>query len=347
MKWFLLILFGVVLLLVLIRRTGILLNRRTPPGGVHETMFVDINGTKQWISIYGKKKENPVLLFLHGGPGSPTSYMDYVVLRKLADDYTVVEWDQRNCGKSWVKGADNGEVTARMLISDGVEMTRFLRRYFHTEKIYLFGISWGSLFAANLALEHPEYYEAVLAASLAVDPVVSGVYFKKHMLEKAKDDPAMLALAQRLNPYGDLKAQTKPVILPLAKKYNGPDSLLRTDSSVIAAVLFNPYMTPGDWRRFFRTNAYIPSGYRVHEILRDASIWDRTEYKVPFFVMLADGDFAFLNMQTCAADYFRRVSAPDKELRYVEGGHMAPMLNSKALRAFLHDIRMRTKEAPQ
>lgn len=343
MKYFLLSLFSLILLLILIRRIGIQLNRRTPRNGINTSMFVDINGTKQWISIYGKDNRNPVLLFLHGGPGSPMSYADYVVLRKLAGEYTVVEWDQRNSGKNWEKGRNNGDVTADMLISDGVEMTRFLRHYFDTDKIYLFGISWGSIFGANLALEHPEYYEAVLAASLAVDPSESGTYFKKYMLEAAKNDPEMLALAEKLDPYGDLPAQTKSIILPLAKKYGYSDSLWQSDCSLVAAILFNPYMTLKDWLRFFRTNAYIPSGYHVHQILHDVSLLDRTEYRIPFYVMLGDRDIAFLNMHTCAADYYARVSAPDKELRYVKGGHMMPMLNSKELHAFLKDIRMRTK----
>ena len=70
-------------------------------------MYVEINGTKQWINIYGDDINNPVLLYLHGGPGSSTSDIDYAFTRKWADVYTVVTWDQRNCGKSYDKSQDD------------------------------------------------------------------------------------------------------------------------------------------------------------------------------------------------------------------------------------------------
>ena len=46
---------------------------KVPAGGINESLYVDINGTKQWINIYGQNRENPVLLYLHGGPGSAVS----------------------------------------------------------------------------------------------------------------------------------------------------------------------------------------------------------------------------------------------------------------------------------
>ena len=51
---------------------GRIINSRTPDGGINESIYVDINGTKQWINIYGQDRDNPVLLYLHGGPGSAT-----------------------------------------------------------------------------------------------------------------------------------------------------------------------------------------------------------------------------------------------------------------------------------
>ncbi len=42
------------------------------PNGVQEGAFVDIGGIKQWIQIRGEDRDNPVLLFVHGGPGGST-----------------------------------------------------------------------------------------------------------------------------------------------------------------------------------------------------------------------------------------------------------------------------------
>ena len=41
------------------------------PEGVESLEQVELGGLKQWISIRGQNRSNPVLLFIHGGPGSP------------------------------------------------------------------------------------------------------------------------------------------------------------------------------------------------------------------------------------------------------------------------------------
>ena len=74
-----------IMLLLVVRLIGKSINGKTPDGGINESMLVDINGTQQWINIYGQDKDNPVLLYLHGGPGSATSHLDYAFTRKWSD----------------------------------------------------------------------------------------------------------------------------------------------------------------------------------------------------------------------------------------------------------------------
>ena len=130
-------------LLFIVRAVGMAANSRTPPGGINEDLYVDINGSRQWISIYGEDRDNPLLLYLHGGPGSATSMYDYAFTRKWADVYTVVSWDQRNCGKS-LNSSPVSELSCAQLVDDGLALTEFLRDYMETDKITLLGHSWGS-----------------------------------------------------------------------------------------------------------------------------------------------------------------------------------------------------------
>ena len=84
--WVLITLAAVIIILLAARLFGKAVNGRTPDGGINETMYVDINGTKEWINIYGQDRDNPVLLYLHGGPGTTTSWLDWSILRTLSED---------------------------------------------------------------------------------------------------------------------------------------------------------------------------------------------------------------------------------------------------------------------
>lgn len=87
-KWMVIVLISVIALFFIVRFVGQKINGRTPKYGINESMYVDINGTKQWISIYGEDINNPVLLYLHGGPGAPTSYYDYAFTRKRTNEHS-------------------------------------------------------------------------------------------------------------------------------------------------------------------------------------------------------------------------------------------------------------------
>ena len=105
--WIILMILSMLTLFFLVRIIGKSINSRTPNGGINESMYIEVNNSKQWINIYGQDLDNPVLLYLHGGPGSATSQLDYTFTRKWADVYTVVTWDQRNCGKSYNKNQNS------------------------------------------------------------------------------------------------------------------------------------------------------------------------------------------------------------------------------------------------
>ena len=81
----------------------------------NESFYIEVNGQQQWLSIYGEDKNNPVLLYLHGGPGDSSSLFDYRILRKLANDYTVVNWDQRDAGKTWIHDPKDTAITSDLL----------------------------------------------------------------------------------------------------------------------------------------------------------------------------------------------------------------------------------------
>lgn len=349
------VIISLILILLISRLIGKAVNNRTPKGGINETMYADINGTKQWINIYGQDRDNPVLLYLHGGPGGATSYIDWSVLRTLSEDYTVVDWDQRGFGHNYPDYAEEEFPSAEVFMQDGLEMTEFLCKHLGKEKITLLGHSWGSVYASNLALEYPEKYDAVIVMALMVDMPESKEMFKEWALEQSANDPELHALAEKIDPSMiAVDEEQEDILNRLDRAYNHSDDYFKdSDKNLLAALWFNPNCTLKEqWTMMMsgKYNDYIMDlvgGERCtisFPVVQSLSIRDRTEYEVPYYVILGSKDHGSVNMAEEAAAYFEKVKAPDKELFYIEGGHAAPLLKTKELSEYVHKIAEKQKK---
>ena len=199
LKWIGIVLLGIIIILLIVRLIGKMYYKRTPEGGINESMYLDVNGQEQWISIYGENKDNPVMLFLHGGPGDSYSYADFLVLRKLAKDYTVVNWDQRNAGKTWLHDSQDREITPELMRSDLEVLTDKILEYTGKDKLTLLGMSWGTLYSDDFALRHPEKVEYVINLSVASHV---GIYTEQ-MQQDARDYcDGLLSYEEAISKYG-------------------------------------------------------------------------------------------------------------------------------------------------
>ena len=66
-----------------------------------EEKVIEINGIQQWLSIRGQHANHPIILFVHGGPGSPMTPTIYKYQKYLEDEYTIVNWEQRSTGRTY------------------------------------------------------------------------------------------------------------------------------------------------------------------------------------------------------------------------------------------------------
>lgn len=153
-------------------------------GSISEKTFVNIGGAEQGMFIKGKNTENPVLLFLHGGPGMPTYFLSKQYPARLEDNFTVCYWEQRDAGISYSPDITAESMTAEKLVSDTIEVTNYLRKRFGQEKIYLMGHSWGSFLGIQAAAKEPGLYYAYIGVSQITKQLESEKLAYKWMMER-------------------------------------------------------------------------------------------------------------------------------------------------------------------
>jgi len=76
-------------------------NGQPLPGSLSEKTWVEINGVEQGMVIKSRNIHNPVLLFVHGGPGMPEYWLTQDYPTGLEADFTLVWWDQRGAARGF------------------------------------------------------------------------------------------------------------------------------------------------------------------------------------------------------------------------------------------------------
>lgn len=142
----------------------------SPAQSVKESGFVALGGIEQWVSIRGARCGNPVVLFLHGGPGNPLSPYAEAIYGAWEKDFTLVQWDQRGAGKTFSRNPSTAEttLTIEQMATDGVELASYLAAHLRQPKVILMGGSWGSALGVHMVKARPEAFTAYVGSGQLV-----------------------------------------------------------------------------------------------------------------------------------------------------------------------------------
>jgi pimeloyl-ACP methyl ester carboxylesterase len=157
---------------------------------------IPIGGIQQWITIRGADDAAPVLLFLHGGPGN--SVMGYAekFTATLQQHFVVVQWDQRESGKTAKLNTSPVPLTLDLMEQDASDIVAYLRKRFAKEKIYLAGHSWGGFLALRVAARHPDWLAACVPSAPMVNQWESERQSLGWLVERANDQKNEEALGE-------------------------------------------------------------------------------------------------------------------------------------------------------
>jgi proline-specific peptidase len=121
---------------------------------VDEEFYVKSGGEELYIKVRGQNSNNPVLLYLHGGPGELTGPLNFQAYAGpgLEKHFVVGYLHQRNTCQS--PSVPVATLTIEQFVKDVRNVVEFLREKFHKDKIFLLGHSFGGILGYMYLLEY-------------------------------------------------------------------------------------------------------------------------------------------------------------------------------------------------
>lgn len=212
---------------------------------IYNEEYININGISQYLFHSGTDENNPVMLFLHGGPGSAESIFAY----SFQEIYTVVHWDQRGAGKTLIRNP-NKFPTIDLMLEDLYQIIQYLKERYNKEKIILLGHSWGSVLGSTFVLKHPEEVEYYIGVGQVVNMIENervGYEKVKEMIIEADDKRALKKLEALGNyPEDKFENDTFLKIGKLRKLQNKYKLAISLNFKIISIVLKSPIMKFSD-----------------------------------------------------------------------------------------------------
>ncbi|MGL1890880.1 MAG: alpha/beta hydrolase [Spirochaetaceae bacterium] len=308
---------------------------------IKEYFQMDLNGCRQWISITGNT-DKPVLLLLHGGPGTPSMNLFRMWNKPLLRDFLVITWDQRGTGRSNIKTLDPNTLTIDQLVSDTNQLTLYLKERFNREKIYLMGHSFGATLGLKTVAKYSKNYEAYFGISQFVNTTEnekSCYNWVKAEAERRNDSSAL----KLLNIIGEpvegfyingLKDTMK--VKQLVGKYKGDSVGKSSTITVLLNLLFCK-----EYRGRYLKASISGISLSLNKLGNDLKGIDfQTQVKeleVPVYFF--SGDYDQLTPQHLLRDYYKQLIAPKKELFIFKNSAHSPLWEeSEKFHDIVHNI---------
>ncbi|OAB41576.1 alpha/beta hydrolase [Paenibacillus macquariensis subsp. defensor] len=271
---------------------------------------VQINGTGQEVMIRGMDTRNPIVIFVHGGPGSPeipyvSEYNDL-----LEKNFTIVHYDQRGSGKSYHFFEDYSNLSGGLLVDDLLLLTDYVREKFGQDKVLLVGHSYGTYIGIQAAAKAPDKFVGYIGIGQVSDLVKSELDGLEYSLGQAKA-AGNIEDGERLEKLrGSIERGETVTPRDLVGKYGGASRLFDDNHGYLLGFPIHHEYNLLDVLRYYKGNI-VSQELLMPEILDNniTSIVDRLT--IPsYFVM---GKYDYMTSANVAREYFDKLEAPVKE----------------------------------
>jgi proline iminopeptidase len=275
---------------------------------------IDVNGAQQWLLMRTSDPSNPVLLYLHGGPGHSLIPFAHVSSSFLTDRFTVVYWDQRGAGLSYEAADPPATLSVKQLVMDTLSVAKYLKTRFNQKKIYLLGHSWGSILGSVVVQRSPSDFSAYIGAGQVVSQRSLNHGRYEWLTEKI---PSLLMTQDRndlnrMNPYA-------PVPIRYVRKYGG--FIHNITSERLGQIMSSSPYCPEKYTSELYDKG-IELSLRMLETEMNAIDLFKQASQVAIPVYFFLGKYDYVTPTAPVLDYFSRLRAPHKEIIWFEeSGH--------------------------
>lgn len=314
-------------------------------GSLSEKIHVQINGVDQGMFIKSRNIHNPVLLFVHGGPGMPEYWLTQRYPIGLEDHFTVAWWEQRGTGLSYHDIQPEG-MTAEQFVADTIEVTRYLLNRFGQEKIYLMGHSWGSYIGVQAAAQAPELYYAYIGMGQVSYQIQSEQLAYEYALAYYRQNGDQRMVRK-------LEAAPPTTSVPLPAAYEAlRDEYMHTagigTTREMKSVITGIFLPSWQFREYTLTEKVNLWRGKVYSRSRDFGLWDTmqatdltqqvAELSIPVYFF--HGRYDYTCAYPLARTFFDELQAPLKGFYTFEHSAHSPLFEEpeKALRILLEDV---------
>jgi proline iminopeptidase len=298
------------------------------PDGIERLEQVRIGGIEQWVSVRGVDRRNPVLLYIHGGPGYVSMPMSWWSTRGWEEYFTVIQWDQRAAGKTYLlndRESIAATLTNERMVADAEEMADWARKTFGKRKIFVLGHSYGSYLGLEMATRHPDWLYAYIGVGQVANMPESERRGWQFAMDAARREGNVEAIRelQSIAPY-PAPGKSNPIRDTYVERkwmtyYGGAMAYRKTNEAEDDLSYLSPDYTDDESRHIWDGNAFA-TPYLLAGLLAERNT--ATKLDVPLILFAGRHD---KNVNaSVSAEWFAQVKSPKKHLVWFE--HSAHLL---------------------
>lgn len=304
-------------------------NKVVSPTDIDETFNAEVGGLKQWISVKGQDKDNPLLLFIHGGPASPLSPVSWLYQKPLEEYFTVANYDQRFAGKTFGLNdtlSFKNNVTIDQYVADAITISELLLKKYHKQHLILVGHSWGTVVATKAVLEKPGLFAAYVGIGQVVDMLANenlGFEYAMKMAFQEKNEKAIAEL-KSIAPYPGKQPITRERLI-IARKwpqyYGGFLAYRKNFYYFFNAPILSPDYSKADIENIDKGNLFT-----LGRLIPELMAFDLSKVgKFPIPIIMLYGRHDYTTPTAPVEKWMKTLKAPyKKEIWFENSSHMIP-----------------------